>query len=464
MKRVLALALAMVMALSLAACGGSGDTSTGDSGSSGGNVVRIGVFEPATGDSGPGGKQEMLGMQYANKETPTVDIGGTTYNVELVYADNGSTTDKAPTAAAELVSKDVSLVLGSYGSSVAMAGGPVFDEAGLAAIGVTCTNPNITAGNDYYFRICFLDNFQAQVLVNFAKDKFSAQKAYCLGELGNEYDQGLIAFFEQNFDGEVIKDSFPTNTSDFTTYLNKAVAEDVDVIFCPVSIAYATQIVGLAASMGLDIPLLGSDTLDSNVVLEAAQGSNVQLYVSTFYQEGGSPKFDDGIKAWLNEDSTAMTNNGGNDTIAAVTAMGYDAYYVALEALKAAGSTDKAAVKAALPDVTYTGVSGSIAFDEQGDAIRDTAYIKTADTANNAWTLETVQTVEYAGHPASLAGYPPPGGLFLREMGPPRKGPQPGLFGDGPSRSPTLKEKGVSLCNTEFPSCSPASRWAGSTP
>ena len=162
----------------------------------------------------------------------------------------------------------------------------------------------------------------------------------------------------------------------------------------PVSIAYATQIVGLAASMGLDIPLLGSDTLDSNVVLEAAQGSNVQLYVSTFYQEGGSPKFDDGIKAWLNEDSTAMTNNGGNDTIAAVTAMGYDAYYVALEALKAAGSTDKAAVKAALPDVTYTGVSGSIAFDEQGDAIRDTAYIKTADTANNAWTLETVQTVE----------------------------------------------------------------------
>ena len=51
-------------------------------------------------------------------------------------------------------------------------------------------------------------------------------------------------------------------------------------------------------------------------------------------------------------------------------------------------------MKAALPDVTYIGVSGSIAFDEQGDAIRDTAYIKTADTANNAWTLETVQTVE----------------------------------------------------------------------
>ena len=193
------------------------------------------------------------------------------------------------------------------------------------------------------------------------------------------------------FDGEVITDSFPTNTSDFTTYLNKAVAEDVDVIFCPVSIAYATQIVGLAASMGLDIPLLGSDTLDSNVVLEAAQGSNVQLYVSTFYQEGGSPKFDDGIKAYINGNADAKTTNGGDDTVSAVTAMGYDVYYVALEALKAAGSTDPAKVMEALPGVTYDGVSGHIAFDDTGDAIRDTAYIKTIDAAAGAWTFVTQQ-------------------------------------------------------------------------
>jgi branched-chain amino acid transport system substrate-binding protein len=407
MKKLLAIVLTLALTLTmLAGCGGgttasssqAGDgasaSGSGDAGtaSSGNDVIKIGVFEPSTGDSGAGGKQEMLGMQYANKETPTVEIGGTTYDIQLVYADNGSDSAKAPTAAAELVSQNVSLVLGSYGSGVSIAGGPIFGEAGLAAIGVTCTNPGVTAGNDYYFRICFLDPFQGTVLANFAKEKFSAKKAYLLGELGNEYDQGLINYFEQAFGGEVVKDSFPTNTSDFTTYLNKAVAEGADVIFCPVSIAYSTQIVKLAASMGLEIPILGSDTLDNNMVLEAASGSNVKLYVSTFYQEGGSPEFDEGIKAWLNSDSTAMTNNGGNDTIAAVTAMGYDAYYVALEALKAAGSGDPAAVKAALPGVTYTGVSGAIAFDEQGDAIRDTAYIKTADTANNAWVLETVQT------------------------------------------------------------------------
>ncbi len=400
MRKFFAMLLALVMALSLAACGGgSGDTQpsggSGDAQTSGGDkVVKIGVFEPATGDSGAGGKQEMLGMQYANKETPTVEIGGETYNVELVYADNASDAAKAPTAASQLVSQDVSLVLGTYGSSCAIAGGPIFGEAGLAAIGVTCTNPGVTAGNDYYFRICFLDPFQGTVLANFASEKFSAKKAYLLGELGNDYDQGLLNYFEQAFDGECVKASFPTNTSDFSTYLNQAVAEGADVIFCPVSIAYSTQIVKLAASMGLETPILGSDTLDSNMVLEAAKGSGVKLYVSTFYQEGGSPEFDEGIKAWLAEDSTAMTNNGGNDTIAAVTAMGYDAYYVALEALKAAGSPDKAAVKAALPSLSYTGVSGAIAFDDVGDAIRDTAYIKTADNTAGAWTLETVQTVK----------------------------------------------------------------------
>ncbi len=394
MKKLLSMLLCGAMVMSLAACGGETANTPDDSQTSGEKVVKIGVFEPATGDSASGGKKEMLGMQYANYKTPTVEVGGETYKVELVYADNGSTTDKAPSAAADLVSQDVALVLGSYGSGVSMAASDTFNNAGLAAVGVTCTNPNVTAGNDHYFRICFLDPFQGTVLANFAKDKFSATTAYLLGEQGNEYDQGLIAFFKQAFEaagGTVITDSFPTNNSDFTSYLNKAKSEGAQVIFTPVSIAYATQIISQAASLGLEIPFLGSDTLDDNKVLEAASGTDIQLYVSTFYQEGGSPEFDAGVKEYNNPNPQAKTDNGGDDTIAAVTAMGYDAYYVALEALKAAGSVDKAAVKAALPGVTYTGVSGAIAFDDVGDAVRDTAYIKHSNNSG-AWELETVQT------------------------------------------------------------------------
>lgn len=407
MKKFLASALSAAMMLSLlAGCGGGtassgsstsgGAASTGSSAAAGDKVIKIGVFEPATGDSASGGKKEMLGMQFANAETPTVTVGGEEYQVQLVYADNGSSTDKAPTAASQLVSEGVALVLGSYGSGVSIAAGPTFGNAGIPAIGVTCTNPNVTAGNDYYFRICFLDPFQGTVLANFSMDKFQAKTAYCLGEAGNEYDQGLIAFFKTAFEaagGKVITDSFPTNNSDFNSYLNKAKAEGADVIFTPVSIAYATQIITQAASLGLDIPFVGSDTLDDNMVLEAAKGTDIQLYVSTFYQEGGNPTFDEGVKNYINTAPGALDANGNNDTVAAVTAMGYDAYYVALEAIKAADSVDPAAIKAALWDVEYDGVSGHIAFDDtNGDAIRDTAYIKHS-TNDGAWELETQQTV-----------------------------------------------------------------------
>lgn len=405
MKKFLASALSAAMLLSLlAGCGGGNPGGTGSNpsnpgaasnpASAGDKVIKIGVFEPTSGDSASGGKKEMLGMQFANAETPAVEIGGESYTVQLVPADNGSSTDKAPSAAADLVSKGVALVLGSYGSGVSMAASDTFKEAGIAAMGVTCTNPNVTAGNDHYFRICFLDNFQAQVLANFAKDKFQAKTAYCLGETGNEYDQGLIAFFEQIFTangGKVIKDSFPTNNSDFNSYLNKAKAEGADVIFTPVSIAYAVQIITQAQSLGITAPFLGSDTLDDNMVLDAAKGTDIQLYVSTFYQEGGAPEFDQGIKDYINNNASAKDANGGNDVIAAVTAMGYDAYYVALEAIKAAGSADPAAIKAALGGVTYTGVSGDIAFDDVGDAVRDTAYIKHSNNTDGAWELETVQ-------------------------------------------------------------------------
>ena len=56
------------------------------------DTVKIGVYEPASGDNGAGGKQETLGIQYANSETPTVEIDGKEYNVELDIVDNESST------------------------------------------------------------------------------------------------------------------------------------------------------------------------------------------------------------------------------------------------------------------------------------------------------------------------------------------------------------------------------------
>ena len=353
-------------------------------------TVTIGVYEPASGDNGAGGKQETLGMQYANSVAPTVEIDGVEYDVELAIADNESNNDKAVSAAQTILSNGVSVVLGSYGSGVSIAGGPTFGDAGVPVIGVTCTNPQVTLGNDYYFRICFLDPFQGTVLANYAVDNFEAKTAYVLTKQGDDYSAGLGHYFTEAFEelgGTVVAETFPEGNSDFTSYLTSAKNAGADVIMAPTSTEAAALIIEQADAQGIEVPLLAGDTWDSNVILNAAKGKNVSIYVTTFYQEGGNPEFDAGVKEFINSDSTNLANNGGNDTVAAVTAMGYDAYFTALEAIKNAASTDASAVLGALPTTTYDGVCGHIEFDENGDAIRDTAFVKIADTESGEWTL-----------------------------------------------------------------------------
>ena len=384
MKKILSLTLALLLVFSLCSAAMA----------EGNPVVKIGVFEPQSGDNGAGGKQEVLGMQYANYLTPTVEIDGVTYDVELVYADNASSNDKAPTAAQTLISSGVSLVLGSYGSGVSIAASDTFDAAGVPAIGVTCTNPQVTAGCDVYFRICFLDPFQGTVLANYAKNELGASKAYCLAKQGDDYSGGLCNYFIEAFGKDnCVYEQFPEGTSDYSTYITNAQNQGCDVFFSPVSTEAAAQIIAKADTQALGMPILAGDTWDSNVILAAAKGTDVQICVTTFYQEGANAEFDAGIKEWINNDATALANNGGNDELAAVTVMGFDAYYVALEALKAAGSTDPADVLEVLPGVTFEGVTGAIAFDEIGDAVRDSAFVKQCNTETGVWDFVSVATV-----------------------------------------------------------------------
>ena len=399
MKKIVAILLALVLVASFAACAAPAATTpaAGDKPASGNPVVKIGVYEPASGDNGAGGKQETLGIEYANSVSPTVEINGTTYDVQLVKVDNESSNDKAASAASTLISAGVSVVLGSYGSGVSIAASPSFEAAGIPAIGITCTNPQVTEGNKHYFRICFLDPFQGTVLANYAFGTLGVKTAYCLSKLGDDYSGGLVNYFVKAFEalgGTCIQDTFPDGNSDFTSYINNAKNSGAQVFFSPVSTEAAQLIIDQAESQALGMPILAGDTWDSNVILQAAKGKSVDVTVTTFYPEGANAEFDAGFKAWVNADATQLANNGGDDTVAAVTAMGYDAYFTALEAIKAAGSAEPADVLAALPSVSYEGVSGLIEFDEIGDAKRDAAYIKTANTETGEWEFVTVQGVE----------------------------------------------------------------------
>lgn len=388
MKKITVLSLILMLAMTAFVGCGNGSGADGD-------TVRIGVFEPASGDNGAGGKQEILGIQYANSIQPTVEIDGKEYKVELIIVDNESDNSKAVTAAESLVSQDVSIVLGSYGSGVSIAAADTFAKAGMPAVGVSCTNPQVTADCDVYFRICFLDPFQGTVLANYAYEN-GMRKAYCLSKLGDDYSVGLVNYFVEAFKGlggEVVEEQFPDKNSDFTSYVANAKKAGCDVFFSPVSTEAAALIIDQAEAQSIGMPILAGDTWDSNVITGAAKGKDLEIVVTTFYQEGGNPEFDEGIKAWFDENPEAVTNNGGNTDLAAVTALGHDAYFVALEAFKAAGSTDPADILAVLPTLEVTGlVCGDVSFNETGDANKTEAFVKKCNTEDGTWEFIKKQT------------------------------------------------------------------------
>lgn len=381
MKKFLSLALAALMTAGcLVGCGSAKKTPDGIAVE--GDTIKVGVFEPVTGENGGGGSQEVLGIRYANKQVPSVTIGDKEYKIELVEVDNQSDKTAAVTAASQLITSGVVAVLGSYGSGVSIAAGATFESAGVPAIGCSCTNPQVTLGNDFYFRVCFLDPFQGTVMANYAYATKGCQKAYVIYQNGDDYSTGLANYFMQAFKGEVVGQStFNTNESDFNAYITAAKAANPDVVFVPSSIQTASLFIKQAREAGLDCAIMAGDTWENQTIIDNAGKDNAtNVYLSTFFDENdsGAAEFVKGYKEFLNSDSANLTLNGGNDVVAAVSALGYDAYMTLVEALKKVdpANVNSVAIRDALKTVSFTGVTGSISFDENGDAKKDTAFIK----------------------------------------------------------------------------------------
>lgn len=389
MKKFLAMMLALVMALSLVACGEQGDSQKGVDSASGDKVVKIGVFEPTSGQNGGGGKKEILGIEYAHSLKPTVTINGEEYSVQLVYADNASDQAKAPTAAQTLISQGVSVVIGTYGSACAIAAGPLFESAKIPAIGTSCTNPQVTAGNDYYFRVGYIDPFQGAVMANFAFNEKGSSNCALIIESGDDYSAGFGNYFRQEMErlgGKATTLEFQKGEADFSTIMASIKSEGYDGIFAPVSIETAAMIISQARDAGITCPIMAGDTWDDISIAQRTGSKATDIYFSAFFDAADTTNeagkaFVDGFTKWVAEDATRVENNGGvSDVISSVTPCGYDAYMAAVGAIEAAQSTDGATIRDALATLEISGlITGDLKFDENGDAIKNYAVIKTIE-------------------------------------------------------------------------------------
>ena len=388
MKKIIAIALALVMVFALCACGSSSAPAASDSSAdaSGEKVVKIGVFEPQSGQNAAGGKKEILGIEYANSLYPTLEINGETYKVELVYADNASDAAKAPSAAQLLISQDVSVVVGTYGSGCAIAAGDLFAEAKIPAIGTSCTNPQVTLGNDYYFRIAYIDPFQGAVMASYAL-KNGCKNCVVIVEAGDDYSAGFGNYFSEAMlaaGAQCSTVTFQTGETDFSTIMANIKSAGYDGIFAPVSIETAPLIINQAREAGVECQIMAGDTWDDISIAERAGANANGVFFSAFFDASDTSneagvEFNKGILEWIAADPTRLENNGGTaDAISSVTPCGYDAYMAAYNAIIAAQSTDGEAIRDALASLEVSGlVTGDLKFDENGDAIKNYVAIKT---------------------------------------------------------------------------------------
>ena len=354
-----------------------------------GTTIKIGVFEPLTGANAAGGAMELEGIRLANELNPTVTVDGKEYKVELVVADNKSEKVDAANAVERLINKDnVSVILGSWGSSLAMAGGEVAKDAKTPVIGLSCTNPLVTAGNEFYFRVCFIDPFQGKVMASYAFNNLNAKTAAIVREISNDYSVGLAKFFTdtftaltQNSNSVLTVVDYNTQDQDFSAQLTAIKPLNPDVIFAPGNYTESALVISQARQLGITAPFIGGDTWETNEFIDVGKRDVEGAVFSTFFatEVMASPV----AETFVSEYRARYKKEP-----AAVTALGFDGYLLALDAIKRAGGADRVKIRDAIAKTAgFVGATGTTTLDSNGDATKG-AYLKSV--RDGKFVFETI--------------------------------------------------------------------------
>ena len=302
-----------------------------------------------TGQNAFGGQLELEGVQLAHKLYPTI-LG---HPVELITVDNKSDKVEAANAVTRLISRDrVTGVIGSYGSSLAMAGAEVAEREKTPGIGTSCTNPLVTAGKKYYFRACFIDPYQASGAATYAMETLGAKKAAILRDVANDYAIGLATFFKQSFEkqgGEIISNlNYNSGDQDFSAQLTEIISKNPDVVFIPAYFAEGAIIMKQARELGATFRIMGADAMDNpDTVKLAGEAANGFLH-TTFPYDVNMPEMTKEAAEFTEAWNKYFPEKEPNVN----SVLGYTSYMMFVEAMTKAGTVDdKEAITKALGEL-----------------------------------------------------------------------------------------------------------------
>lgn len=335
-------------------------------------TIQIGIYEPMSGADSDAAKAEIKGIELAHEVYP--NIGGKI--VELVYSDNSSDIDAAETAINNLISKKPDIILGSYGSVYSMIAGKPVNDAKIPAIAITNDNPLVTKNYPYYFRVCYVDSNQGDLLAKYVLEQKQETTAGVLIPNNDDVAMAMATTFvdrieaeTENEDAVTAYETYKPGQKDFTKPLKAIQESGVKSVLLPGDSADSANIINQAADLGMDVMFLGPTDWSSKEFRSelSSSVSKEHLAFVNFFTA------DDMINQESEKFLEAYHEKYGKDKEPEDSvALGYDAYLIAINAVNDAGNdpsgNDIRKVLASAKE--FQGASGNITFNTEGDPLR----------------------------------------------------------------------------------------------
>jgi len=330
------------------------------------DTIKIGGWLPMTGAVAAYGQDANDGIAIAMEMKPTV-LGK---KVEFTVADTKSDKIEAANAMSRLIEKDkVIAVIGEMISGDTMAGGPIADKAKIPVVSPTATNPLVTQGKKYVFRVCFIDPVQGDVAAKYAFNTLKAKKAALIVDKSQDYCVGLAKFFKDAFTklgGKIVAETYcVTEDKDFSAQLSTIKPTNPDVIYAPNYYSPVALFTKQARELGLKAPVLAGDGAQADELIQIG-GKEVEGVVFT-----GHFNVKAATTALAKDFIARFAKKYPNKEPNAFHALGADAYFVLLDAITRAKSTKGEAIRAALATTkNFQAISGKLSIGEDGNAVK----------------------------------------------------------------------------------------------
>jgi len=374
MKRFLAILLLIAMALfSLSACG---KTQVDDNS----KVVKIAVAAPMTGDNAE------YGIGFANaadlmaeewNEKGGVEIGDSKYKIEIVKYDDKSDSDEAKLIAEKIASdKNIWGVIGHFASGICMVAAPTYQEAQYINISPTSSHADYSKIGDYIFRNNTVIIVETKTGAEIAVKDLGAKNIGVLS-IDTEWGQTAGNAMEENIEAMggnfVLRQQVSTEAVDFATEISNFKASDAEVIMVAGMYGTLAPFAVACKNSDYDVKLVGCSNAYTENLISIAKDAAEGIYAPVSFFAGDP---DEKIQEYVNK-----YNDKYGSAPSALTTQAYDSVGILLEAMERAGKLDREAIKDAMYETEYDGMSGYTTFDEIGDANKVFTKIMVKDGA-----------------------------------------------------------------------------------